>query len=160
MSHAKPAIIAFIALVIAPAPAESQAAARARATVTIGEVLSLRVQPGGGTAVLSADGVYRQLDGAVRLQVLANRPWDLHAVSGASGSRLTSLDGAGEAVSGLWWRTEEGEGDAFVRAEEWPVLVTSGSAGRTEIEVDYRWFDGSGRELQPGTTLHFTLSPR
>lgn len=153
-------VLLATALLFAALPVEGQTSARARASITIGEVMSLQVRPAGGVAVLAADGVYRELEGAVTLSVLSNRPWQLSVVAEETGARVAGAGHAGRPARALWWRVDGGSAEAFTPAEGWPVEVMSGGAGRTELTLDYRWFDGPGLEAQPGTVLHFALSAR
>lgn len=144
-------------LVLLAAPAAAQDRAGGRAVLEIGEIMSLQVQPGGGLAVLDADGVHREIEDAVRLKIFANRPWQLFVV--AEPERGEGPAGAEEDV--VWWRADVGQADgAYRRAQPWPILVTGGQRGRAVVDVAYRWVDAPGRELEPGTVLHFTLSAR
>ena len=157
-------IVSALVAVVLAGPLSAQSTAKGRATIQIGEVMSLEVKQGGGVAVLAADGAHRELPEAVELEVLANRPWQLFVVAEGTGQSAGAA-GAAAAESAIWWRADSRSVDAAVepgyrRAEPHPVLVTAGAGGRAVIDVDYRWRDGPGRELVPGTVLHFTLAPR
>ena len=154
-------LLLIAALLLTASPSAGQSQARGRATIQIGEIMSLEVRPGGGLAILSADGVYRELDEAVSLEVFSNRDWQLFVVGEGGGQRVASLDAVGTPEPAVWVRVDgAADGSGYTRAERWPVLVASGAHGRSRLEVDYRWLDGPGRELEPGAVLHFTLSPR
>lgn len=159
-------LLAAMILLAVPAmatPAVGQSTARGQATLEVGEVLVLEVVPGDGVALPSGDGAYRELQGAVTLRVLANQPWQLFVILNAPDGRVAAVGGAGPVERAVWWRRNSGpeapEGE-FRRAERSPVLVSSGAGGLSRIELDYRWLDDTGRELEPGTTLHFMLAAR
>lgn len=155
-------ILLFSVLLLSASPLAAQSRAKGRATITIGEIMSLQVRPNGGLAILDADGVHRELDDAVSLEVFSNREWQLLVV--AEGDGHAEGPSAADAAVGdaVWLRVGESQAgaDEYRRAEDFPVVVASGSRGRSVLAVDYRWVDGPGRELDPGAVLHFTLSPR
>lgn len=149
------AIRAATLLLLAVSPAAGQRTAAGQATLHVGEVLTLRVEPGGGVAALTADGTHRDLPGAVRLQVIANRSWQLSAVAAGGGE---------DADRPVWYRVGEisgpAEGDvAYREAGPTPAVVTRGEAGRSVMEVDYRWLEEAGESAEADVVLHFTLSP-
>jgi hypothetical protein len=145
-------------------PLSAQTTAAGHASITIGEVLRLSVHAGTGTAVMSPDGEYRELGGAVRLEVVANRPWRLGAVEHALPERQASTEAA--APEGpLWLRVARVDGAAvagggYVRAGSASVPLAEGPAGRVVVELDYRWLAAARAEVEPGTSLSFTLSPK
>lgn len=156
-------LMVIAGLLLAAVPVTGQSSAQGRATIEIGEVLALQVLPGGGGEPIAVDGAYRELENAVELRILANRDWELYVVMDGPDGRVAWAEGVGVAEPTVWWRAGSDEADtsgSYVRAERSPVLVASGTRGRTEIDVDYRWLDGLGRESEPGAELHFTLSAR
>jgi hypothetical protein len=150
-------LILAAALFLITAPVAAQESVQARATIRVGEVMTLEVRPGAGTP--TTDGTYRELKDAVDLRILANRRWQLHVMLEGPQGRVASGEAVGVAEPSLWWRVARDQANAsYVRAERSPILIASGAGGRTEIDVDYRWLDGPGREIEPGATLHFMLS--
>lgn len=148
-------------LLLAATPSAAQSQARGRATIRIGEIMSLQVRPGGGLAVLSSDGKHRELEDALSLEVFSNRDWQLFVVAEGDARRVAALDGVATPERAVWVRIDgASDGAGYARAERWPIAVAAGARGRSFLAVDYRWLDGPGRELEPGTVLHFTLAPR
>jgi hypothetical protein len=143
-------------LLLAHGPALAQVSVPGRATVRVDAVLALRVMPGGGLAVATEDGVYRELTEAVRLDVTANQNWRL-TVTSDPGQTVASMDAVGEVEQGLSVRV--GSATTYRAASPAPLTLARGEPGRHTLTVDYLWPDGSGREASPGAVLHFTLSP-
>ena len=155
----------LLTLLLIASPLVGQTTAEASAHLRVGEVLALRVLPGGGMAVSSTDGVYRELEGAVRLDITANRGWQL-TVRTDPGAAVASLGGVAEPQRALWYRVGETAGAVspssvgYVSVEGVPMPVATGGAGsHILLDLDYRWLEAEGREAGPGVTLYFTLSP-
>lgn len=157
--------LAGMTVLLVSVPLSAQTTAAGHASITIGEVLRLSVHAGTGTAVVSSDGEYRELGGAVRLEVVANRPWRLGAVENTLPERQASTAAAAAPEGPLWLRVARVEGaavagDGYVRAGSGSVPLAEGPAGRVVVELDYRWLAAARAELEPGTSLSFTLSPK